>query len=109
MLKCNHRGNCYNNPYCTRDGGYCDTWRWAWCKGVILGIFMAISIAWFAYGIVFAWQYAEDRVDLRKKVEVNQIETERRMDELEVRIKAMDGTIIQHWKWELREFEKLRK
>ena len=30
------------------------------------------------------------------------------MDELEVRIKAMDGTIIQHWKWELRGL-KLRK
>ena len=74
-----------------------------------VGVFITLSIAFFAYGIVAAWQNAEDRVDLRKKVEVNQIETERRMDELEVRIKAMDGTIIQHWKWELREFEKLRR
>ena len=109
MLKCKEHGHVYKNPYCKLYGGYCDTWRLLWCKHILFGVFMAFSIAFFAYGIVAAWQNAEDRVDLRKKVEANRIEVDRRMDALERRIKATDKTIVQHWKWELKEFGKLKR
>ena len=99
-MKCIDRGAVYQKPYCKRNGGYCDTWRWAWCKGVILGIFMALSIGWFAYGIVFAWQYAEDRVDVQRKLRENQVAATMRMNELESKLQEMDKTIVKKWQWD---------
>lgn len=108
MLNCKYRGVCYDNPYCKRDGGYCTLSRLIWCKGIVMGIFFSIATAYFAYGIVYAWQHAGDGVDLLKKVQINRIESEKRMDELELQLKQYNETITNHWKWELKELEKLK-
>ena len=97
-MKCIDRGAAYEKPYCKRDGDYCTTTRWMWCKGIVLAIFMALSIGWFAYGIVFAYNYADDRVEVRKKIEDNRVAEMMRMDELEKRIMEGEKTIVSRWK-----------
>lgn len=107
MLKCKDRGACYNKPYCTRDGGYCTTKRWIWCKGAVTMIFITLAIAYFAYGTIWAWQNTNDRVDLLKKIEANRVMAEERMDELELKLKDYNKTMVGHWMWELKEWEKI--
>lgn len=98
-MTCKDRGTSFKKTYCKRTGDYCDNWRLLWCKGIIIYGFIALAIAFFSYGIVWAWQNAEDRVDLRKKVEHNRIQAEQRMDELEVLLNAYNETNMRYWKW----------
>ena len=66
MVRCKDRGNKLFSAreYCKKDNKNCGALRWVWCKGIILGIFMALALAYFFYGIVFAWQGAEDRGEI---------------------------------------------
>lgn len=100
-LTCKDRGRtALKRPYCKRYGDYCDIGRLLWCKrDILFGIFMALSIAFFAYGIIYAWQHAEDRVDVLKKVEYNRIAAEQRMDELEGLLNTYNDTNMRYWKW----------
>lgn len=105
-MTCTDRGTAFKKPYCKRYGNYCDTWRLLWCKrDIFFGIFMAGSIAFFAYGIIHTWQNAEDRVDRQKKIEHNKVADMQRLDELEQMIldeqkkgQARDDTVVRHWK-----------
>lgn len=99
-MTCTDRGTVHNKPYCKRHGDYCDTWRLLWCKRDIgFAIFIGLAISFFAYGIVYAWQNAEDRVDVLKKVERNRIAAEQRMDELEIKLNSYNETNLRYWKW----------
>lgn len=66
---------------------------------------MALSLAYFAYGIIYAWQNAEDRVERLKKIEHNKVADMQRLDVLEQMIvdeqkkgAARDQTVVNHWK-----------
>lgn len=97
MLRCkDRRSTIYGNGYCSRDGKDCGT-RWLWCKGIIVGILAAITIAYFSYGVVYAWQKAEDRI-MMQEIRQEQKRIAERMDYLDGRIKATDKTIIYYWK-----------
>lgn len=99
-MTCIDRGTAYKRPYCKRHGDYCDTWRLLWCKrDVFVAVFFSLAFAFFAYGIIYAWQHAEDRVDVLKKVERNRIAAEQRMDELELKLNSYTETNMRHWKW----------
>lgn len=99
-LTCIDRGTARKRPYCKRYGDYCDTKRLLWCKrDIFFGVFMALSISFFAYGIIYSWQHAEDRVDVLKKVEYNRIAAEQRMDELEIKLNSYNETNLKYWQW----------
>lgn len=63
MLGCEHRSRKWfsQRDYCKKTNSDCSLWDMAWCKGVIIGVFIVIALAYFAYGIVWAWQGAEAR------------------------------------------------
>lgn len=107
-MTCTDRGTVRDKSYCKRQGGFCTSWRLLWCKRDIgFAIFISLAIVFFTYGIIYAWQNAEDRVDVLKKVEANRIAAEERMDELELKLEGYNKTMVGHWVWELKEWEKL--
>lgn len=105
-MTCADRGTVRDKPYCKRQGGFCTSWRFVRCKrDIFFGLFMALSIAYFAYGIIYAWQNAEDRVERLKKIEHNKVADMQRLDVLEQMIldekkkgEARDQTVANHWK-----------
>lgn len=107
MLNCKDRGIWQGKPYCKRTYGYCNTQRYMWCKGILTMIFTTLAIAYFAYGTVAALRNTKDRVDLLKKVEANRIEAENRMDDLELKLKEYNKTMVGHWLWQMKEWEKI--
>lgn len=107
MLKCNDRGLWQGKPYCKRTYGYCSTQRYVWCKGIVTAVVISVSISYFAYGVVYAWQNTGDRVDLLKKIEASRIQAEQRMDELELKLEGYNKTMVGHWLWQLKEWEKI--
>lgn len=69
MLLCDYRKKGWfkrQNIYCRRDNENCTWLRWAWCKGVIFAILAVFTIAYFAYGVIGAWQNAEDRAGIHR-------------------------------------------
>ena len=66
MLPCDYRKKgwfTHHAYYCYVSNKQCGLIHWAWCRGIIIGIFLMFAIVYFFYGIVFAWQTAEDRVE----------------------------------------------
>lgn len=70
MLPCDYREKGWfkhQNHYCNKRNARCSWLRWAWCKGIIFALLAAFAFIYFAYGIVQAWQNAEDRVAIRQE------------------------------------------
>lgn len=97
-LNCRHRRfTVYKEGYCGLSSENCGALRWVWCKGIIFGILASITIAYSSYGIVYAWQKAEDRI-MMEEIKQEQKWIAERMDYLDGRIAATDKTIIYYWK-----------
>lgn len=97
---CSHRKtDCLGWIHCRRDNQSCGALRLLWCKGLIGGLFVALAVAFFAYGIVYCWKNAEDRVEMQKKITASRIETEARMDDLERKLNAYNETNMRYWKF----------
>lgn len=105
-MTCTDRGTVRDKPYCKRYGGFCTPWRYLRCKrDIFFSLFMGLSISYFAYGTISAWQNAEDRVDVKGKVESGKVAEMLRLDILEEMIldekkkgEARDQTVVNHWK-----------
>ena len=88
MLPCKYRRKGWfrqQNMCCSRDNESCDLLRWAWCKGIIFVIFAAFAIAYFAYGVIYVWQNAEDRSEIRR----NQESFAKKAAEMDAQLKRM--------------------
>lgn len=98
-LNCQHRRfTVFKKGYCRLDSENCGFSRWAWCKGIIFGILSTITIAYFSYGVVYAWQRAEDRVSEIQEIKAAQEDIAYRLNFLEKQIEETDRTMVRYWK-----------
>ena len=94
---CDYRRTGYLDYHrCKKDNQYCGIGRYLWCqgKGYITVGFLIIALAFFAYGIVWGWQDAEDRAEAERfKAVILHNKIERLQAQIQAEIKLREQVL----------------